>query len=63
MRRPCGDLQSAQKHLPAGRPKKSGNAVEHRRLAGTVRTDQRVHLAVPNFEVNPIHRAKGAKIL
>jgi hypothetical protein len=25
MRRPCGDLQSAQEHLPAGRPKKSGN--------------------------------------
>jgi tRNA U38,U39,U40 pseudouridine synthase TruA len=35
-----------------------GNAVEHRRLACAVRTDQGVHMAVADLEVDAIHRAK-----
>src|SRR5438067_7259678 len=63
MRRPCGHVQSVQKHLAGSWTQESGNAVEHRRLAGTVRTDQRVHMAVPHLEVDPVHRAQRAKIL
>lgn len=63
IRRPCGHVAAVQNYLTAGRSQETGYAVEHGRFAGAVRTDERMHLAAADVQVESVHREQRAEIL
>ena len=52
-----------QGDLSGRRDVEAAEHVEDRRLAGTVRPDERLNFAPPDLHVHPVHRLETAKVL
>src|SRR5437899_12758918 len=59
--RPAGDVASIEPDTPRARAHAAGDEVEKGGLAGPVRADDRVPVALMNLEVHRIHRAETAE--
>src|SRR6185503_3564852 len=55
------DLRVAEENSPAGRPIQAADAIQHRRLAGAVRADQRQKLAGARLEAHLVQHAEAAE--
>jgi hypothetical protein len=61
--RRAGDLAALEENLPARRLKEVGEQVEARRLAGAVRTDERVDAAAPHLQRDVLNRYETLELL
>ena len=59
--RPAGDVAAIEPDTPRARAHAAGDEVEKGGLAGPVRADDRVPVALMNLEVHRIHRAETAE--
>ena len=57
----AGDVLAVEHDAAAGRPQHAGQAIEERALAGAVRTDDGVHLAARDFEIDVGQRGQAAE--